>query len=152
MVITPSFDTFSIASAIRFPISSLLADILATLAISSFPLISELTSFNPSTAASTALSIPLLIAIGSAPAATFFTPSLIMLWAKTVAVVVPSPATSLVFVETSFTKRAPIFSYLSSSSISFAIVTPSFVISGDSSPNLITFAIFDPSFLFIQLL
>ena len=180
IVITPSLETFSIASAIKFPISSLLADILATLAISSFPLTVELISFNPSTAVLTALSIPLFIAIGSLPAATFLTPSFIILCAKTVAVVVPSPATSFVFVETSFTKRAPIFSNLSSNSISFAIVTPSFVINGApkllskttflpfgpnvtltvsanlftpsnkdflaSSPNLITFAIFYPSF------
>ena len=130
IVITPSFETFSIASAIKFPISLLFAEILATLAISSFPFTGELISFIPFTASSTALSIPLFIAIGSPPAATFFTPSFTIACASTVAVVVPSPATSFVFVETSLTKRAPIFSKLSSSSISFAIVTPSFVING----------------------
>src|ERR1051325_2943194 len=45
--------------------------------------------------------------------------------ARTVAVVVPSPATSLVLDATSLTMRAPMFSYLSSSSISLATVTPS---------------------------
>ena len=83
---------------------------LATLAISSFPFISELIPFSPSTADSTALSIPLFIAIGSPPAATFFTPSLIIACAKTVAVVVPSPAISFVLVATSLTNLAPIFS------------------------------------------
>ena len=149
IVITPSFETFSIASAISSPISLLFADILATLAISSFPFTSELIPFNASTALFTALSIPLFIDIGSAPAATFFTPSLIILWAKTVAVVVPSPATSFVFSETSLTILAPIFSNLSSNSISFAIVTPSFVISG--APKLLsktTFLPFGPNVTF----
>ena len=79
IVITPSLDTFSIASAIKLPTSSLSADMLATLAIPSFPSTSELIFFNSLTATSTALSIPLLTAIGSAPAATFLTPSFIML-------------------------------------------------------------------------
>src|SRR3989337_2437575 len=48
-----------------------------------------------------------------------------------VAVVVPSPATSLVVEATSFTIWAPMFSYLSDSSTSFATVTPSFVTSGE---------------------
>ena len=68
--------------------------------------------------------------IGLAPAAKFFIPALTIACARTVAVVVPSPATSLVFVATSLTSCAPIFSNLSSSSMSFAIVTPSLVISG----------------------
>ena len=149
IVITPSFDTFSIASAIKSPTSWLFADILATLAISSFPFTSELIPFKASTATFTVLSIPLFIAIGSAPAATFFTPSFIMLCAKTVAVVVPSPATSFVFSDTSFTILAPMFSNLSSNSISFAIVTPSFVING--APKLLsntTFLPFGPSVTF----
>ncbi len=50
--------------------------------------------------------------------------------ASTVAVVVPSPATSLVLVATSFASCAPMFSHGSSSSTSFAIVTPSLVIVG----------------------
>src|SRR3954447_13580017 len=51
--------------------------------------------------------------------------------ARTVAVVVPSPATSLVLEATSRTMRAPMFSYLSSSSISLATVTPSLVTVGE---------------------
>ena len=65
-----------------------------------------------------------------------FTPSRKMAWARTVAVVVPSPATSLVLDATSFTIWAPIFSSGSFSSISFATVTPSFVISGE--PNFLS--------------
>ena len=76
IVITPSLETFSIASAIKAPTSKLLADMLATLAISSFPFKGELILANSLTTASTALSIPLFIAIGSPPAATFLTPSL----------------------------------------------------------------------------
>jgi hypothetical protein len=41
--------------------------------------------------------------MGLAPAATLRMPWLTMAWASTVAVVVPSPATSLVLVATSFT-------------------------------------------------
>ena len=54
-------------------------------------------------------------------------------WASTVAVVVPSPAMSLVLVATSFTSWAPMFSKGSSSSISRAMDTPSLVMVG--APN-----------------
>src|SRR6266851_10002213 len=53
-----------------------------------------------------------------------------MAWARTVAVVVPSPAMSEVLLATSRTIWAPMFSNLSSSSISLATVTPSLVIRG----------------------
>src|SRR5438046_3994650 len=56
--------------------------------------------------------------------------------ARTVAVVVPSHATSEVLEATSRTSCAPIFSYGSSSSISFATVTPSLVIVG--LPNFLS--------------
>src|ERR1700687_2522897 len=65
--------------------------------------------------------------------------------ASTVAVVVPSPATSEVLLATSFTICAPMFSNLSSSWISFATVTPSLVMVG--APNdfsRITFRPFGP--------
>src|SRR5204863_23614 len=83
-----------------------------------------------SVARSTALSMPRFRAIGLAPAATVFTPSRKIACAKTVAVVVPSPATSEVLEATSRTICAPMFSRLSFSSISFATVTPSLVIAG----------------------
>ena len=129
-MITPSLETFSIASATISPTSSLDAEIAATLAIWDLPLIGWLISAIALTASSVAFFIPLRRTIGFAPAARFFIPSLIIACARTVAVVVPSPATSFVFVAASFTSCAPIFSKASSNSISFAIVTPSFVISG----------------------
>src|SRR5258705_2991694 len=80
--------------------------------------------------------------IGFAPAATFFTPSLKIACARTVAVVVPSPALSLVLTATSRTICAPMFSYLSLSSISLATVTPSLVIVG--LPNFLSMTTLRP--------
>ena len=86
--------------------------------------------FRSSTTASTALSMPRFRSIGFMPAATNFMPSCTMAWASTVAVVVPSPATSEVLDATSFTICAPMFSNLSFSSISLATDTPSLVTVG----------------------
>src|ERR1051326_5682726 len=61
-----------------------------------------------------------------------------MAWARTVAVVVPSPATSLVLLATSRTICAPMFSRWSPSSISLATVTPSLVMTGEPNFLLIT--------------
>src|SRR5262245_45214044 len=58
--------------------------------------------------------------------------------ARMVAVVVPSPATSLVLLAASFTSWAPMFSYGSCSSISSATVTPSLVTFGLPQPLSIT--------------
>src|ERR671914_202035 len=105
-VITPSLPTFSIASAMRSPISlSLFAEIEPTCAISFLPAVGTEIFFRSSTTAPTALSIPRLSAIGLTPAVTFFRPSRKIACASTVAVVVPSPARSEVFVATSFTIR-----------------------------------------------
>ncbi len=135
------------ACAIKSPIvSSLLAEIDATCLIFS----EESPTFfaclaRSSTMASTALSIPLLRSIGFAPAATFFKPSFTMDCAKTVAVVVPSPAKSFVLEATSFTIWAPMFSKGSLNSISLATVTPSFVTTGAPKDLLIiTFLPFGP--------
>src|SRR5271169_5666725 len=133
-VITPSLPTFFMASARKRPISaSPLAEIVPTWAISSF----EVTFFEffcrSATTASTARSTPRFKSIGFMPAATALAPSLTIAWASSVAVVVPSPAVSEVFDATSRTICAPIFSNLSSSSISFATVTPSLVMRG--APN-----------------
>ncbi len=130
MVITPSLETFSIASATISPTSASPAEIAATFAIwsLSFTLL-DMPSI-ASTAFSVAFFIPLRRMIGFAPAARFLMPSCTIACARTVAVVVPSPATSLVFDATSLISCAPMFSNASSSSISLAIVTPSFVISG----------------------
>src|SRR5512136_1857484 len=61
-----------------------------------------------------------------------------MACASTVAVVVPSPATSEVFDATSLTICAPMFSNLFSSSISLATVTPSLVTVGEPHDFSIT--------------
>ena len=130
IVITPSPVTFSIASATSWPTFSSPEETVATLAICSLPLTFWLISRIASTAASVAFFIPLRRTIGFAPAARFFIPSCTIACASTVAVVVPSPATSFVFAATSLISCAPMFSNASASSISFAMVTPSFVISG----------------------
>src|SRR6185369_15990912 len=85
--------------------------------------------------AAEAASMPRFRAVGLAPAATLRRPSRTSACASTVAVVVPSPATSLVLVATSLTSWAPRFSYGLLSSISLAIVTPSLVIIG--APNFL---------------
>src|SRR5271163_3550668 len=79
------------------------------------------------TTAVTAMSMPRLRSIGFMPAATTLSPSFMIEAASTVAVVVPSPARSAVLEATSRTICAPMFSNLSSSSISLATVTPSLV-------------------------
>ena len=56
---------------------------------------------NSATMAFTPLSMPLFNAMGSTPAATSLIPSRTIKWAKMVAVVVPSPADSLVLVAAS---------------------------------------------------
>jgi len=148
-VITPSLPTSSIACDINFPISSSPAEIDAICAISSDVSTFFVMFLSSSTAVSTAFWIPFLRIIGLAPAATFLSPSLIIACANNVAVVVPSPATSLVFVATSLTNCAPMFSYGSDNSISLAIVTPSFVICGE--PNDLfktTFLPFGPNVTF----
>ena len=58
----------------------------------------------------TAFSMPAFICTGFTPATTALRPSLKTASASTVAVVVPSPATSLVLLATSRTIRAPMFS------------------------------------------
>ena len=88
------------------------------------------TSSRRSLTAVTALSMPRLRSIGAPPAVTTLRPSRTIACARTVAVVVPSPATSLVLVATSLASWAPRFSYESSSSTSRAMVTPSLVIVG----------------------
>src|SRR5258706_5035838 len=130
-VMTPSLPTLSIASAIVLPISgSAFAEMAPTWAIS-FDVVHGLEIFfSSSTATVTALSMPRLMSIGFMPAATYFMPSAMIDCARTVAVVVPSPATSDVFDATSFTICAPMFSNLSFSSISFATDTPSLVTVG----------------------
>src|SRR5256885_13736380 len=138
-VMTPSLPTFSIASAMMLPmVVSPLAEMMPTWAISLWSLVGLESFFSSSTMAETAFSMPRLISIGLLPAATSFEPSRKIACASTVAVVVPSPATSEVLEATSFTICAPMFSNLFSSSISLATVTPSLVMVGEPNDFSIT--------------
>ena len=109
-VMTPSLPTLSNASAMVAPISWSCAESEATWAISSLDSISRAVSSRRVETASTAWSMPRLRPEGEAPAATLRRPSWTIAWARTVAVVVPSPATSLVLVATSLASWAPRFS------------------------------------------
>src|SRR5213082_2894969 len=130
-VITPSLPTFSIASAMVLPIdSSAFAEIVPTCAIALESLQGLESLLSSSTTAMTPLSTPRLISIGLRPEETALSPSRMIACASTVAVVVPSPASSEVLDATSFTICAPMFSNLSLSSISFATDTPSLVTVG----------------------
>ena len=101
--------------------------------------------FSSSVMASTALSIPLFNAMGSAPAAIFLNPFFRIDWARIVEVVVPSPTASFVFDAASFNNWAPMLRNGSSSSISLAIVTPSLhTCGGPNSLSKITLRPFGP--------
>src|SRR5687767_9132986 len=142
-VITPSLPTLSIASAIFSPTTvSPLAAMLPTWPISFEPATGFERFFKSSTTLLTARSMPRFKSIGFMPAATDFMPSRTIAWASTVAVVVPSPAMSLVFEATSRTICAPMFSNLSLSSISLATVTPSLVMRG--APKLLSMTTLRP--------
>src|SRR5262245_47724472 len=133
-VITPSLPTFCIASAIISPmLASPFAEIVPTWATSdSVETVLERFLMS-STTVWTARSMPRLRSIGFMPAVTALAPSRTIAWASTVAVVVPSPASSEVLDATSRSIWAPMFSNLSASSISLATVTPSLEMRG--APN-----------------
>ena len=111
-VMTPSLPTLSMALAIISPTSvSPLAEMVPTWAISE--LVGDLLGGGLDLGDDglvTALSMPRFRSIGFMPAATDFRPSRTMAWARTVAVVVPSPALSLVLEATSRISWAPMFS------------------------------------------
>ena len=129
-VTTPSLPTFSTMSAIVLPSSSLSADMEAIWRISCLPLTGFAIFFSAATASAAAASMPRRTIMAFAPIEVRLSPSWMMACVSTTAVVVPSPALSLVLLATSFTMEAPMFSNLSASDISFAMVTPSFVIVG----------------------
>src|SRR5215213_6894262 len=135
-VMTPSLPTLSITSAMISPTSGSAAEMAATAAICSRVSTGREVSLIWATIVSTAFSMPRLTTIGLAPELTTRRPSATMAWPSTTAVVVPSPATSSVLVATSLSSCAPMFSNGSSSSISRAMVTPSFVIVGE--PNFLS--------------
>jgi hypothetical protein len=129
-VMTPSLPVLSKTSAMSLPISGSAALTVAICEISSWPETGWAADRMASAIASDALSMPIFICIGSAPAATLRSPSETICCASTVAVVVPSPATSSVLVAASLSSWAPMFSNGSSSSMSRATVTPSWVTVG----------------------
>src|SRR6201992_1825769 len=136
-VMTPSLPTLAMAWAIMSPTSlSPVAEMVPTWPISSLDLTFLVRFLRSATTASTALSMPRFRSIGFMPAATDLEPSRTMARASTVAVVVPSPAMSLVFEARARTICAPMFSNLSASSISLETVTPSLVIRG--APKLLS--------------
>src|SRR2546429_642122 len=97
-VMTPSLPTFSIASAMVLPMdSSEFAEIVPTCAMALGSLQGFERRFNSSVVTSTALSMPRLMSMGLRPEATAFRPSRMIACASTVAVVVPSPASSEFF-------------------------------------------------------
>ena len=100
-VMTPSLPTLLNASAMSSPILGSCAETVATFAISCCSSTSRADSSSRSDTAAAAASIPFFIAMGFAPAVTERRPSRTIACASTVAVVVPSPATSLVLVATS---------------------------------------------------
>ena len=126
----PSLPTASMASAIFSPISASPAEMVPTFAICSLVDTGVASALMASTMASVAFWMPRRMPSASAPAVTLRRPSDTMTSASSVAVVVPSPATSFVFTATSRTSWAPMFSIGSSSSTSLATVTPSFVMVG----------------------
>ena len=152
-VMTPSLPTFCIAWAIILPMVASPFDEMVPTWATSAEEPTFLARFSMSlTTAATAMSMPRLRSIGFMPAATDLAPSVTIAAASTVAVVVPSPARSLVFWATSRTICAPMFSNLSSSSISLATVTPSLVMRG--APNDLsstTLRPFGPSVTFTAL-
>ena len=113
-MITPSLPTFSIAEAMRLPITvSPLAEMVPTWAISLWFLVGFDCDFRLSTSLPTAASMPRLISIGLWPADHLDALAEDRL-ASTVAVVVPSPAMSEVLLATSLTIWAPMLANLSS--------------------------------------
>ena len=129
-VTTPSLPTLSMAPATISPTSGSREETVATWAISEEELTAVARALSSSTAFSAAAAMPRLSSMGLAPAATLRRPSKMSAWASKVAVVVPSPAVSLVLTATDLTSCAPRFSKGSSMSISRAMVTPSLVTVG----------------------
>ena len=109
-VMAPSLPTFPIALAIILPMAvSPLDDMVPTWAMASESVQGFDRRSSSATAVLTARSIPRFRSMGFMPAATDLSPSRTIAWASTVAVVVPSPASSAVFEATSLTSCAPMF-------------------------------------------
>mmetsp|Transcript_33139 Transcript_33139/g.87658 ORF Transcript_33139/g.87658 Transcript_33139/m.87658 type:complete len:252 (-) Transcript_33139:2-757(-) len=143
-VMVPSLPTFSKASVIICPIfSSPLAAMVATLLMLAGESIITAWAVRSSSTTFTAASMPLLMSMGFMPAATALQPSRKIARASTVAVVVPSPATSLVLLATVLTSWAPtLIMGHALRSMDLATVTPSLVTFG--GPKLCSMTTFLP--------
>jgi len=108
--------------------SSPLAEMVATLFIWALSLTGMEMFFSSEIMLWTARSIPFFISVRLTPTSTFLRAYLKMALARPVAVVVPSPAESLVLLATDLTKLAPMLVNLSENSMALATVTPSLVI------------------------
>jgi hypothetical protein len=128
---TPSLPTRPTASATRCPrAASPLADRVATRAMASAVSQGRARAATASSATAAAWSMPRLRSMAFMHTATLLRPSRRMARARTMAVVVPSPASSPVRCAASFTVCAPRFSIASGNSMASATVTPSLVTSG----------------------
>ena len=131
-VTTPPSPTVCSAFAMTAPtVSSSLAEIAATRAKSCSDTTGCACFSRCATSSPTAWSMPRLTSTGLPPPAIARMPSWMMAWASTVAVVVPSPTTSLVLIAASLTSCAPMFSNWFFRWISRAMVTPSLVTTGE---------------------
>lgn len=130
-MIAPFLPARSIALAINLPITlSLLEDTVAMFSISSIELIDFDLELIKAITSSFAFSMPLLISVGEMPDERYFCDSFNIRYARRVLVVVPSPASCAVSIETCLRICAPAFSNGSSKSTKRATVTPSFVMIG----------------------
>ena len=146
IVITPSLPICFMASAMVAPISaSPFAEMAPIWAISTFVVTFLAFFLRSATTASTARSMPRFRSMGFIPAATALTPFRTIARASTIAVVVPSPASRELRRATSRTICTPMFSNLSSSSISRATLTPSLVIFAPNDRSMATLRPFGPS-------
>ena len=124
--ITPSPPTLSIASATSSPIvGSLCAEMAPTCAFSLRVATGRERARSASIARRAARSSPRLMSTALAPATTLRKPSANIAWARTVAVLVPSPTMSPVLSAAWRNIREPRFSSGSLRSNSLAMVTPS---------------------------
>mmetsp|Transcript_13114 Transcript_13114/g.27682 ORF Transcript_13114/g.27682 Transcript_13114/m.27682 type:complete len:262 (-) Transcript_13114:18-803(-) len=131
MLSTPSAPTLSRASAIMSPMaSSFPAEMDATALMSSLPSMGLAFFLSSVIKNSHALSIPFFTLMGFAPLSMYCRPYLMSSLARTLAVVVPSPAVSFAFPATSLMSCAPAFSTGQGKSMALAMDTPSLMTSG----------------------
>ncbi len=117
-------------SATTFPISSFCAEMVATCSSSLSSLTGIAIRSSSLVMALTAFSMPIRRLMEDAPATMFLWASDAMAYPRTVAVVVPSPAWSLVLLAASFNNSQPIDSNRSFKTVSRLTPTPSWITIG----------------------